>query len=311
MATPHLPPQWSAPPNGADPDEDSYDRHMVMGLGMPRLIQATQWSREKRIAGRDLQDIHLSELTWDGLNNWGFRLMANGRYINVEITRSFKESAMIHEMLSTLRKRRSDGTTIDIDLVSHKFAEKHDMKFDTDTDKQAVYKALGGHLANSLAEFLPHAQAASKEAQMMEKLDKLLKDNETLRKQLADKEKGGKQTSIKDAFSRKQSKRDEPAIAMYRKGDKDTVFESNAPVDAKTISVNKFIKDIGLDKTQDAAYKSVLQDIKDIMKELPEAESAVLGSYIVEWGMPFDIAKGLKQDDTVKLIALAFHLTNE
>ena len=98
---------------------------------------------------------------------------------------------------------------------------------------------------------------------------------------------------------------------MYRKGDKDMVYESNAPTDARTVSVNKFIKDMGLDRTQDAAYKSVLQDMKDIIKELPEAEAAVLGTYIVEWGMPFDIAKGLKQDDTVKLIALAFHLTNE
>ena len=127
-------------PTGADPDEDHYDTNVVMGLNLPRLVQATKFTRDKGLAGRDIQDIRLAELTWDGLNSWGFRLLANGRYISVEHCRSFKESVFVNTLLTNMRKKRPDGTILDIDLLAHKLAMDKNLKFETDPEKHAVYK---------------------------------------------------------------------------------------------------------------------------------------------------------------------------
>ena len=46
------------------PTKKFYDTHEVFGLTFPRKIQASAWATKHGLAGRNLEEIRLHQLTW-------------------------------------------------------------------------------------------------------------------------------------------------------------------------------------------------------------------------------------------------------
>ena len=51
-----------------------WDEKKVIDLGLPKQVQATDWSEQKRIAGYPIEQVPLAAITYQGLNNWVLRV---------------------------------------------------------------------------------------------------------------------------------------------------------------------------------------------------------------------------------------------
>ena len=106
--------QSSAPvlPSTFAPDHLHYDKTPV-GKGchvLHRCVQATEWSRKTGIAGRNVADIRVFELTHRGLGDFSFRLLSEGKRQSIGWARSGSESVLLTALL---KKIRESGVSID------------------------------------------------------------------------------------------------------------------------------------------------------------------------------------------------------
>ena len=93
-------------------DHLHYDKTPV-GKGchvLHRCVQATEWSRKTRIAGRDVADIRAFELSHRGLADFSFRLLFDGRHQSIAWARNGLESFLLTALL---KKIRESGVSID------------------------------------------------------------------------------------------------------------------------------------------------------------------------------------------------------
>ena len=273
---------------------------------MPRLVQPQQFSRDNGTAGRDVQDVRAVELLWNGLDNWGVRLLANGRYCATEFMRSFKESATVHHFLTLLRKRDADGTQLDLDTIGHKISTAKGLPFSTEKDKKHIYELIALEMYNALKALLPKSQ----DQELLKQLQAAQAEVEKLR---ALPSKTKTQQTLQQALHQQQQKQQQPKISpidQYRRPDEaDKIFETNYPQDTKPAAITAFVKTFELNADQHKAYQDSLKALKDIVNAMSDAEKSLLPNYLIEWGMPFDTLKSLKQPDIVRLIALAAYIT--
>ena len=65
-----------------------YDTNKEYGLPFPRMIESTQWSRKHQIAGLPVDQIRVVDMVPKGIQNYGPRLVANGRYAAFQMFRT-------------------------------------------------------------------------------------------------------------------------------------------------------------------------------------------------------------------------------
>ena len=84
------------------PTREFYDTQEIFGPTFPRKIQASAWATKHGPAGRNLEEIRLHELTWQG---WS---ITQGRYVSINFARSIKEATFISYLLQHVREHKLD-----------------------------------------------------------------------------------------------------------------------------------------------------------------------------------------------------------
>ena len=128
-------------------DKHHYDTNEIAHLNFPKHIKTTDHSIANGPAKRDPHDIYLWELLYNKNENWALRYLAHGRYTAVEVTKSFKGSVFVQELLRNIRGYKfpngQDGPQpIDLDQIATDYARNHDMPFKTGIEKKAIYTII-------------------------------------------------------------------------------------------------------------------------------------------------------------------------
>lgn len=322
ISTPHLPPRWVNIPDTFAPDDTYYDTNSVLGSDMPRLIQATKWTRSKGLAGRDVQDVRLVEVLWDGMDNWGIRLLANGKYIAPELLRNFHESVFISTLVGKLRKKRTDGTYLNIEALAQRIAARDNIPQTTDKDKHTACIALATFVHKQLETLMPNHGDPDIAARLrtLEDENRRLRErppasSQTVLPFVAARAEEGTPTRLPAPRSEPVAPpRTEPVApdtveAFRHSGSKARPFEHQAPTSHSTQAITILIKNLGLNPTQSTKLKNVTASLTAIIADMSEEEKVTLVNYTVEWGLPCTVATKLKESDAVRLIALANYLT--
>ena len=95
-------------PASFKPTREFYDTQEVFGLTFPPKIQASAWATKHGLAGRNLEDIRLHELTWQMWSNHSLRALTQGRYVSFNFARSIKEAMFISHLLQHVREHKLD-----------------------------------------------------------------------------------------------------------------------------------------------------------------------------------------------------------
>ena len=121
---------WNSSPNAAVPapkaqaapnwvsDDTFLDSSKVGGHQLFRTVQATAWSRRQNLAGREITDLRLYELSHHGLQDFGLRMLSEGRFQGLIYTRSVSESVFVQALVKKLREAQ-----VDLDSVAQTLFE--------------------------------------------------------------------------------------------------------------------------------------------------------------------------------------------
>ena len=107
--SPHGKPEHSLQlPKEFQTNSEYYDTTEVGGKALPRKVLMTQWTSKCSFAGRDISDIRLHEVCWQGWKNWHLRLLSAGQFLTVVFCRRVSEAVFVSQLLSAIRERRWD-----------------------------------------------------------------------------------------------------------------------------------------------------------------------------------------------------------
>ncbi|CAE7645227.1 unnamed protein product [Symbiodinium sp. CCMP2592] len=112
-------PQQSVPstnvaiPSSFTSDWECYDKNAISGKKFFRNIQSTPWSTKAGLAGKDVADLRVSDLTRKGLDDFSLRCLSNGEFQSLVFVRSISEAVFVTNLLRHIRQDR-----IDLDAVA-------------------------------------------------------------------------------------------------------------------------------------------------------------------------------------------------
>ena len=73
-----------------------------------RSIQSTLWSTKSGLAGKDIADLRVTELTRKGLDDFSLRCLSNGEFQSLVFVRSISEAVFVSNLLRHIRQDRID-----------------------------------------------------------------------------------------------------------------------------------------------------------------------------------------------------------
>ena len=100
-------------PSSFTPDWECYDSNSVSNKRFYRNIQSTPWSTKSGLAGKDIADLRVTELTRKRLGDFSLRCLSNGEFQSLVFVRSISEAVFVSNMLRHIRQDR-----IDLDAVA-------------------------------------------------------------------------------------------------------------------------------------------------------------------------------------------------
>ena len=89
-------------------DWECYDSNSVSNKKFFRNIQLTTWSTKSGLAGKDIADLRLTELTRKGLDDFSLRCLSNGEFQSIVFVRSISEAVFVSNLLRHIRQDRID-----------------------------------------------------------------------------------------------------------------------------------------------------------------------------------------------------------
>ena len=100
-------------PSSFAPGWECYDSNSVSNKKFFRNIQSTPWSTKSGLAGKDIADLRVTELTRKGLDDFSLRCLSNGEFQSLVFVRSISEAVFVSNLLRHIRQDR-----IDLDAVA-------------------------------------------------------------------------------------------------------------------------------------------------------------------------------------------------
>ena len=100
-------------PSSFAPDWECYDSNSVSNKKFFRNIQLTPWSTKSGLAGKDIANLRVTELTRKGLDDFSLRCLSNGEFQSLVFVRSISEAVFVSNLLRHIRQDR-----IDLDAVA-------------------------------------------------------------------------------------------------------------------------------------------------------------------------------------------------
>ena len=301
------PPPAPAPPTISSfrQDKHHYDTNEVAHLNFPKRIKTTDHSITNGTAKRDPHDIYLWELLYNKNENWALRYLAHGRYTALEVTKSFKESVFIQELLRNIRGYKlangQDGPTpVDLDQIATDYARNHDMPFKSGIEKKAVYTII----AKQTYEFLHNKMPSVVTNDMQKRMKDLEQENAALR--------ANSKPILQALGARNSSTTTTTAEPIeLERGSRDKIMATIAPAGQKPADIDNWIKNMKLNSAQ---QKQVLKLSTDIQAHISTMDDAVamehLRAVLCDWGLSITLAAKIKTSPTlVKMLAVVIAKT--
>jgi len=150
----------------AHPIVETFGIHMVRmpastpALGNPllvtmtqtrSLIESTQWSRKTQIAGLPVDQIKVVDIVPKGIQNYGVRLLANGRFVAFEMFRTRLDALIASTLFKELHRQKD---SIDVCKVLGHFSST-DSDLNEWTAKQEAVQAMCENIVTHLKQFMP------------------------------------------------------------------------------------------------------------------------------------------------------------
>ena len=98
-----IPSEWNT-------TQTMFDENVLYGHKFHKTVQPTAWSRRKGFVGLNPLTIPIGLLTRHGANEYGLRLLSEGRFMGIVTTRSIAESVFTSQILKSFRE---SGVEID------------------------------------------------------------------------------------------------------------------------------------------------------------------------------------------------------
>ena len=281
------------------PDRNHYDINEVAHLNFPKKIKTTDHSITNGTAKRDPYDIYLWEMLYNKSENWGLRYLAHGRYTSIEITKSFKESVFIQELLRNIRGYKLQGgqdgpPPIDLDTIATDYARNNDLPFKTGTDKKHIYTII----AKQTYDFLNSKTPSAVTNDMQKRLKELEQENATLK---------ASQKPIFQALGAKaiNNHTAAPEPIDINRGDKDKILSTCAPNSTKPADVDAWIKQLKLSPQQQKTLSKLTTDIQAHIGTMDDPVAMEhLRTVLCEWGLSISLAAKFKTSPLlVKILA--------
>ena len=134
-----------------NPTSSHFDTNKEYGIPFPRLIESTQWTRRQQIAGIPVEQITLVDVVPKGIQNYGLRLLANGRYVAFEMFRT-RLDALIASTLSKEFYRQKDS--FDVQKILEHFSPANSDMNDWTVKTEAI-KTMCENIISHLMQYMP------------------------------------------------------------------------------------------------------------------------------------------------------------
>ena len=310
----------------------------VRGLALSKTVRDTPISRRFNIAGRDIRTVRIVDLCYKGIENWYLRAISAGRFVNIEFTRSIKESIFISRVLKNMRpKQNSNEERFDLDKIGAAYAATNNKKFDTDEDKRDIYNDLADHLFRSLNQLAPTSDATK----MQEKIRQLEMENSKLRANPTTKPKPkAKASSIASYFGKDSKKKDnnkgqnkgkdkeeepekdeEDEEEDQEDGDSDEeqevlkpirrateerkVLQKKFPKGPKAKAIEDWIKTLDFTHAKKLKIDKMANQVYQAFMSLDVADRVGCKEVVADWGAPIDFLTKVDTKGLIKLAAIA------
>ena len=157
-----IPSEWST-------TQTLFDDNVLYGHKFYKTVQPTAWSRRKGFVGLNPLTIPIGLLTRHGANEYGLRLLSEGRFMGVVTTRSIAESVFTSQILKSFRE-----SGVEIDALCehlHRTVDPMAPVPSKSEDPVAFMQPLVSVLTAKAKEISPakHETAALKELQAVQK----------------------------------------------------------------------------------------------------------------------------------------------
>ena len=151
-------------------------------MTFPRKIQASAWATKHGLAGRNLEEIRLHELTWQGWSNHNLRALTQGRYVSINFARSIEEATFISFLLQHVREHK-----LDLDQGAERFCADSGIQVASSMAENAKESIR----MQELAQWVPKQLQPYQTAELADAQDRLKELEEQLAQQRRLKRKSG------------------------------------------------------------------------------------------------------------------------
>ena len=140
---------------------------MIGGRKLFRKIQLTAWSQKVNLSGRNVGDVRLQELCWQGWRNWHLRLLSAGQFVTVVFCRKVNEAVLMSQLLTHVRKRKWD-----IDQISQAVGSSSNLPIassssSSENPKVQASQSLANYTGSHLEQFANTVVENDKERQIV------------------------------------------------------------------------------------------------------------------------------------------------
>ena len=309
------PPTWK-------PNEDFHDTQELHGLALGRTVAKTAWSTEKGIAGKNIEDITLMDLAYQGPQNWFLRHISAGRFTTIEFTRSTKESMLVQSMIRACRAKETSLSNTDIDKLIMAYS---DLPNTSTTKLQDHYNAACIKLVNQMKLATEGGQAEANLNRIRDLEQQLAEARSSKPQSGATPTKPSTPTKAQmgiarlfspklpvkatDDYQEQDTADDDDVHKDIRKPLKATkVLLRTAPSTLTANTIDKWMKET-LNKEQYKTAKSQVAELTKYYNTIPKEHKSEISSVAVDWGLPVKLAAAADTNQLLKLIVSAIHMT--
>ena len=158
------PPSQSSVPSGKfsipssfTPDWECYDSSSVSNKKFFRNIQSTPWSTKSGLAGKDIADLRVTELTRKGLDDFSLRCLSNGELQSIVFVRSISEAVFVSNLLRHIRQDRIDLDAVAAHMHGPAPPDKH-------KESARFMQPLLGEVVSTIKSHAPASAASSSQS---------------------------------------------------------------------------------------------------------------------------------------------------
>ena len=143
-------------PSSFAPGWECYDSNSVSNKKFFRNIQSTPWSTKSGLAGKDIADLRVTELTRKGLDDFSLRCLSNGEFQSLVFVRSISEAVFVSNLLRHIRQDR-----IDLDAAA---ANMHGPALPEQKESARFMQPLLGEVVSTIKSHAPAPAASSSQS---------------------------------------------------------------------------------------------------------------------------------------------------